>query len=179
MGRFCLLAAGIGAVLLAACGHRTEGVTLAHGALRVNSHEVSIESSAGPEAHLYPDGRLQIGSEELALDSAAHAAVVGYFNAAQAVTEHAIETGKAGAAVGMTAAKEVVSGLAHGDTSGIGAKVQSKAEEVRASAARICDDLTALHGVQGTLVASVERFRPYAAVTDEDIADCRKDMEKH
>ena len=168
----------VAAAALVGCNDHSENLSVAHGRLHVHSTEITVESHSGPEAHLYADGRLQIGSDDVTLDSAGHAAVVGYFTAAKAMTQHGIDTAKAGAAVGVTAAKEVVQGLAHGDTSKIGANVERKADVVRQAAAKICDDLGTIRGLQQTLASSVESFRPYAAVSDDDVNDCRKGLTK-
>lgn len=160
------------------CGDHVQSVTLSHGRLRIFAHEVTIERSGGAAAHLLEGGVLKIGSDEQALNPEQKALVESYYAAALSITKHGIETGKAGAEVGATAAKEVVSGLVHGDTSQIGAKVEASAEKVKEKALKICDDLTAMRTAQESLASSLPAFEPYRAVSESDVADCAKDI-KH
>jgi hypothetical protein len=169
-----LLATGI-----AGCGDHSESISLARGSLSVSSAEVRIASSAGPDAHLTSDGRLLIGADDVALDAAARTAALAYFGAAQAITGHALETGKAGAEVGVAAAKEALNGIANGDTSHIGEHVEAKAADVARAALKICADIDALRTAQDALAADVARFRPYAVASVGDVSDCRKDLAPH
>lgn len=158
------------------CGDHVPSVSLSHGHLHIYPHEVTIERSGRADAHLLAGGVLRIGGDEQALKPEQKALVESYYDAAQSVTEHGIEAGKAGAAVGATAAKEVVSGLAHGDTSQIGAKVEASAAKVKEQALKICDDLKAMRTAQELLAAGLPAFEPYRAVSESDVADCAKDI---
>ena len=171
-----LSSAVLGACL--GCGDHLQSVTLAHGRLRIYAHEVTIDRSAsgGAEAHLLERGLLRIGKDEVVLTPDQRALVASYYDAALAITQHGIETGKAGAEVGATAAKEVVSGLAKGDTSQIGAKVEASAAKVKEQALKICEDLKAMRTAQEALAATLPAFEPYRAVSEADVADCAKDL---
>ena len=160
------------------CGDHARSVTLAHGQLRIYAHEVTIDRSAGAgaEAHLLEGGLLRIGKDDVALTLDQKAFVASYYDAALAITQHGIETGKAGAEVGATAAKEVVSGLAKGDTSQIGARVEASAAKVKQQALKICEDLKTMRTAQEALAASLPAFEPYRAVSEADVADCAKDL---
>ena len=170
-----LLAAAAGAV---GCGDHSSSVTLGHGALRVHAEEVTIEGSSGPDAHLLPGGVLKIGSDPVTLTPEQQASVEAFYDAAHAISQHGIETGKAGAQVGATAAKEVVSGLAHGDTSQIEAKVQASAAKVKEQALKICDDIGAMRSSQEALAGSLAAFTPYRVITESDVSGCRKDLKE-
>ena len=166
----CLVAGSVG------CDKHASSVSLAHGALHIHTNDVTIERSGGPDAHLLPGGVLKIGSDEVALTPEQKAAAASYYDAALAVTAHGVETGKAGAEVGATAAKEVVSGLVHGDTSQIGAKVEASAAKVKQQALRICDDLGTIRNSQEALATGLVAFQPYRVVSDSDVSNCRKDL---
>ena len=88
-----------------------------------------------------------------------------------------LDAGKAGAAVGLAAAHEALDGIAKGDTSQIGAKVEAQADQVRVAAGRICEDLATLRQAQQSLAASLEAFRPYASVAQDDVTDCARDTQ--
>ena len=170
------LALAVAGALLAACGEHSERISLANGKLRLEGTEVTIVKSKGPDAHLTAAGELRIGGEVVVLTPEQRAQVQKYYAATVAIRGHAIETGKAGAEVGATAAKEVVSGLLHGDASQIGSKIEAKAEIVKAAARGICSDVADIRDAQQSLVTTLESFRPYAVVEEADIADCRRDV---
>jgi predicted short-subunit dehydrogenase-like oxidoreductase (DUF2520 family) len=161
---------------LAACGQHAETINLAHGHLRLRGSEVTITRTQGPDAQIASGGALRIGGEPVVLAPEQRREVENYYNATVAIREHAIATGKAGAEVGLAAAKEVVSGLAHGDASQIGPRVEAKAEDVKRTALGICRDLEAIRAAQQALVATLAAFRPYAVVEEADVEDCAKDL---
>ena len=173
-----LSSAAVGACL--GCGDHVQSVTLAHGQLRIYAHEITIDRSngEGAEAHLLKGGVLRIGKDDVALTAEQKALVESYSDAALSITKHGIETGKAGAEVGATAAKEVVSGLAKGDTSQIGAKVEASAAKVKQQALKICEDLKVMRTSQEALAATLAAFEPYRAVSEADVADCAKDLKE-
>jgi hypothetical protein len=164
------------AASLAACGDNDTSVSLYHGSLKLHADEVTIAPGGVPAAHVWSDGRLTIGNTDVAVSADQRARLVDYYRGAAAITQHAVETGKAGADVGLAAANEVVKGLSSGNTSQIGAKVEAKARDVKRQAARMCDDLVAMRAAQEALATTLEQFRPYTVVSDKDVTDCRKDL---
>jgi hypothetical protein len=164
------------AASFAACGNDDASVSLYHGSLKLHADEVTIAPGGVPAAHVWSDGRLTIGGTDVAASTDQRMRLVDYYRAAAAITQHAVDTGKAGADVGLAAANEVVKGLASGNTSQIGAKVEAKARDVKRQAAKMCDDLVAMRAAQEALAATLEQFRPYTVVSDKDVADCRKDL---
>lgn len=172
------LALAVGATLggLAGCGHHSGSITVAHGKVTVYDREVRIRSSGAADASITADGALTIGDRAVTLSAEQTAAADAYFKAATSIGQHGIETGKAGADAGMTAAKEVVSGLVHGDTSQIEPRVKAKAEEVKRQAMHICEDLAGMRASQEALAASLAAFHPYAVIDAEEVSDCGKDL---
>ena len=142
--------------------------------LHVRGSEVAIAPAGRPEAVVREDGSLFVGGTAVALSEATRAQLVGYNTAARARVQHGLATGRAGAAVAASAASEVAKGLAGGDISQIGAKVEAKADDVRQAAVKICDDLAAMRVAQEAAAASVEAFRPYAVVADSEVKDCHR-----
>jgi hypothetical protein len=144
------------------------------GALHVGDGGVTITRRGGPDARISADGRLTVGSQEVAVNDAQRAQLVAYYASATALVEHAKATGRAGAAVGAAAVTEVVSGLVKGDTSQIGAKVELKANAVKQEARMLCDAAASLRATQSALSADLIAFRPYAVIRD-DQSNCKKD----
>ena len=177
MNRFVLVSLSVAAGLVG-CGEHSSSISLARGHLTVYRHEIRIEHAGAPDARITEGGVLRIGSEEVPLSPEQKATAAAYYAAAMAIPKHGVETGKAGAEVGAAAVKEVAAGLAKGDTSGIGPKIEAKADGVRAAAAKICDDLAAVRTAQESLAATLEAFRPYAVVTPADVGDCSSDLKK-
>jgi hypothetical protein len=177
MNRTVLVSASL-AVGLLGCGDHSRSISVAHGHLTVYAHEVRIEHSGAPDARITEGGMLRIGSEEVALTPEQKTTAAAYYAAAMAIPAHGIATGKAGAEVGVAAVKEVASGLARGDTSQIGAKVEAKADAVKEAALQICADLEAVRAAQESLAASLDAFKPYAVVTAADVGDCARDLRK-
>jgi hypothetical protein len=163
---------------LAACSHDSDYISLAHGKLHVHPHEhaVTIAPRGQPDARMTADGALRIGADDIAVSAEQRAEVTRYVSAAMAFSDHAVATGKAGAATGVAAVTAVVHGLANGDTSKIGATVEAKADEVRKQALNLCDDIAGMRGAQDALAASLEAFRPYAVLAADEAKGCRKDV---
>jgi len=170
--------AALGGALTACGGGGVSVISLAHGHLQVRGSEVTITRSGAPDAQLSAGGGLRIGGQDVALSAEQRAQVERYYGSAIAIRGHALETGKAGAEVGATAAKEVVSGVLHGDTSQIGAKVEAKAEEVKRIALGLCNDIAAIRDAQQALTATLEAFKPYAVVDADEVSDCSKDLKR-
>ncbi len=170
---FCVLGAGMLAALAGCHGHVSSRTTLA--GMDFDQDTVVLRRSGGPAAHITADGRFIVGDAPVAVTAQQQAQLVTFYGAAQQLKQHGIETGKAGAAVGLTAAHEALDGIAKGDTSQIGAKVEAQADQVRIAAGRICDDLANLRQTQEALAASLEAFRPYASVSADDATSCERD----
>jgi hypothetical protein len=164
---------------LGACGDRAEihaniSDDSSLGSLHIREHAVTITRHGGPDAHISADGHFSIGEQDVAVDAAQREQLARYYEAATGLIAHGKAVGKAGAAVGVTAATEALSGLLKGDTSQIGPKVEQKAQDVKAQALKLCDDIATILAAQDSLSASLEAFRPYAVVTAKEANDCRK-----
>jgi hypothetical protein len=178
MGRPFPLAALALLALLAACsGEDHSGGSLSVtgkgevsiGDLRFEDGAVVITPKSAPEGRVRADGHLFAGATEVPLEDAQRPLLFAYYSAARSFVEHAKATGVAGAAVGATAASEVVKGLASGDTSRIGDPIEQSAAEVKKEAARLCRAATRLRAAQDALAAALDAFKPYAVVKADDI----------
>jgi hypothetical protein len=173
--RLAILSAAVGAAL-AGCGEPATSFSFAHGAVRVRGSDVTILRGGAPDAHLSADGSLTIGSGPVTLTPEQRAQIQSYHSAALAIRSDALATGKAGAEVGAAAAKEAVSGLLHGDTSQIGARVEAKAKEVKRQALGLCNDLATVRSAQQSLRSTLAAFEPYAVVQEAEVSDCAREF---
>ncbi len=161
-------------VLLAGCGSSQTSIAGDDGSFFMRDGRVVLKTDAGQEAEIGADGAFTVAGKPVTLTDGQRATLSSYHAAAVQVIEHAAATGKAGAAVGAAAIGEVAKGLASGDTSQIGPRIEAKAEGVKLAAAKICEDLAAMSALQATLVAEVDAFRPFAVLKSRQVTDCHK-----
>jgi hypothetical protein len=171
--------------LLTACGHDDgehsidimhigPGIHLSHGGIRPGDGEVTVYTSHEPDAVINANGDLQIDQQTVAVDPAARELLKNYYQNAMMVRTDGIATGKAGAAVGAQALKSVASGLSSGHPEQIGQDVQAKAQQVKLSALKICQDLSAIQLAQDQLAARLPAFQPYGHIVSlDDSGDCK------
>jgi hypothetical protein len=164
-------------MLLAACGASTT-VNGDGGSFSISDGKVLLRPTGSARAEVSADGSLAIDGKPVELNDAQRADLVRYHAKALEFIDHAKDTGAAGAAVGVAAVKEVASGLASGDTSKIGERVEAKADVVRQAADKLCSDLEAIVALQATIGAELEAFRPYAVIGSKDPAECHKGIAK-
>jgi len=164
------------AMTAALAGCHTE-IHSGSGGINLGDDMVTLERRGGPPAHVTRDGRLTVGDTPVTVSAQQQAELVTLYNAAQQIKQHGLQTGKAGAAVGLAAAQEALDGIAKGDTSQIGAKVEAQADQVRVAAGKICDDLAAVRQTQQALAASLEAFRPYVSVSEDDVSRCARETQ--
>ena len=89
------------------------------------------------------------------------------------IAEAGIDIGVQGANLGAQAAGEAIKGIFSGNSEQIEARINAEADKIKASAAKICDQLPALMATQQQLAAAVPEFKPYAKMDQSDIDDCR------
>jgi len=165
----------VAVAMLGVCGLSACHTHVGGTGMEFAGQDVHLRAPSHDDATISSDGTLKIGSGVVPLTDAQRAGVVAIYAAAQSIKQHGLETGKAGVAVGAEAASEALHGLANGDTSQIGAKVEAKADEVRRAAARICADVAQLRQAELAVAASLPAFSPYVSVSEGDVAHCEKD----
>jgi hypothetical protein len=170
--------------LLAACGHDTDGQSidfgggmhLSHGGIRAGDGQITLLAPHAPNAVINANGDLQIDQQPVAVDPAVRDLLKSYYQNAITVRTDGIATGKAGAAVGKEAVRSVMSSLSSGNTDQIKQQVEAKAQLVKQSALKLCDDLGGIQAAQDHLVAQLPAFQPYGhIVSGDDVNDCRHD----
>ncbi len=174
---FALLTTG----LLAGCGNGSDmsdfgGTSIANGGIRVKHGVATLHVSGAPNAVISADGELSIDSKAVATTPAQQALLKQYAQAAFAVREHGIATGKAGAAVAGAAIQGVVASIASGDSNQIDKHVDAKAKQVEEQANKICRDIVQIKTAQDALAAQLPAFKPYAGIL---AANQHDDCDKH
>ncbi|GFZ99420.1 DUF2884 domain-containing protein [Dyella caseinilytica] len=171
--------------LLTACGHGSSdysivnigpGIHLSHGGIHAGDGQIRVYVSNAPDAVISANGDLQINQQAVAVDPAVRELLKTYYQNAMMVRTDGIATGKAGAAIGEQVAKSVTQALSSGHPEQIGQDVEAKAQLVKQSALKICQDLGAIQTAQDQLAAKLPAFQPYShLVTNHDISDCKDD----
>lgn len=128
-------------------------------------------------ARISADGSLSINGSAIEVDAAQRAHLIALREATAAIAADGIATGKAGATLGMAAAGAALEGVAKGDASDVETKVKGYAAQVKSAAGKICGDLEVVRGAEAALAASLPPFKPYASLSDTDVAKCRTDSQ--
>ena len=174
-----MVAAFACAVLLAGCGsHEHVGMSSSGNGLTITDGKVVLHGSDGATAEVTADGALSIDGKPVQVTDPQRATLVRYHATAMEFVEHAKATGVAGAQVGITAATEVVKGLAAGDTSKIGERIEAKVGPVKEAAGKLCTDLATIAELQASLAADLAAFKPFTLIGDDEPGKCRRDLEK-
>ncbi|MCD9086702.1 DUF2884 family protein [Stenotrophomonas sp. SY1] len=134
---------------------------------------ISVSSDSGAKVEISPKGDLLINDVAVTLDDKQRALLMQYRGQVVAVAEAGIEIGVQGANLGARAAGEAIKGILSGNTDKIEDRVNAEAEQIKASAAKLCDQLPAMLATQQQLAAAVPEFKPYATMDQSDIDDCR------
>jgi hypothetical protein len=173
--------------LLAACGHGNgghvidiahlgPGIHLSNGGIQHGNGQVTLYTSHAPDAVINANGDLQINQQPVTVDPAARELLKNYYQNATMAWTDSIATGKAGEAVGKQALKSVANGLSNGHPEQIGQEVEAKAQQVKQSALKICQDLGTIQITQDQLAAKLPAFQPYGHIVNkDDIGDCKND----
>ncbi|WP_295950472.1 DUF2884 family protein [uncultured Xanthomonas sp.] len=135
--------------------------------------DLTLKADGQPPATITRDGKLLIDGKPVALDSEQQRLLLAYRSQIEAVGKQGVEVGKAGAALGVKAAGDAISGVLSGDTEHIGAQVEAQADKIKQATLKICDQVAALRAAQDALMEKVPAFRPYSTLDDSDVSDCK------
>ncbi|MGE8232000.1 MAG: DUF2884 family protein [Stenotrophomonas sp.] len=133
---------------------------------------ISIGSD-GARVELTPAGDLLINGASIPLNDSQRAITLRYRTQMIGIAEAGIDIGVQGANLGAKAAGEAIKGIFSGNSEQIEARINAEADKIKASAAKLCDQLPALMATQQQLAAAVPEFKPYAKMDQGDIDDCR------
>ncbi|HEY0332565.1 MAG TPA: DUF2884 family protein [Stenotrophomonas sp.] len=172
-----------GALLLAACdrNHETADRTVVQddrisgSSITFNGDTVTLHRDNLPTATITAAGDLLIDGKAVTTTAAQRQAMIGYRKELHGITMAGIEIGKEGAKLGVDAAGEAIKGIFNGDTDKIGQKVEARAEQIKAKAKELCDNVERLRVAQDAAVAQVPQFKPYSKLEQQDVTECRAD----
>lgn len=134
---------------------------------------ISIGSD-GAKVELTPTGDLLINGASIPLNDSQRAITLRYRTQMIGIAEAGIDIGVQGANLGAKAAGEAIKGIFSGNSEQIEARINAEADKIKASAAKLCDQLPGLMATQQQLAAAVPEFAPYAKMDQSDIDECRE-----
>ena len=177
---FALLASG----LLAGCSNGSDmsdfgSTSIANGGIRVKHGVATLHVSGAPDAVISADGELRIDGKTVSITPAQQDLLKQYAQAAFAVREHGIATGKAGAAVAGAAIPGIAASIASGDSDQIDKHVDAKAKQVDEAANKICLDIARIRTAQTSLAADLPAFTPYGGILGADKGKSCNDDSAH
>ncbi len=148
----------------------------------ISSGHVGFSAGHGNErnhAEITPQGDLLIDGKTVTVTPQQRAMLLEYRAQVIDIAEQGMQVGTQGVdlashAVG-TALSAAFSGKSHQQ---VHAEIETEAEGIRHSAAKLCARLPALRDTQQQLAASLPAFAPYATMTQADIDECTKNAEQ-
>jgi len=95
------------------------------------------------------------------------------------VAEAGMAIGAKGADLAGVAVSEALGSIfGDGDTKAMEQRIEAKAETLKREAKVICDRLPGMLDTQRRLAAALPEFKPYADMTQDDVDDCARDIER-
>lgn len=139
----------------------------------------SNDRSDLPKAVITPQGDLVIAGKTVPATPEQHTMLVDYRQQIIGIAEAGMEIGEHGANLGTQAAKEAIWGALTGKSDKeIEDRIKPQTEQIKAAAAKLCLRLPDMLTSQQKLAAAMPQFRPYATMTQKDVDDCGKDIDK-
>jgi hypothetical protein len=137
------------------------------------------DSDPRPKAEITPTGDFLIDGKTIATTPEQKALLLGYRKQIIGIAMDAADIGANAAAMGLDAAKEALWGaFTGGDKKEIEKKVEAKVGPIKEAAKKLCGHLPSLLSTQQQLAASLPEFKPYANMTQQDVDDCAKNIDK-
>lgn len=144
--------------------------------VHVSGKGISIGTSNGnngqPKAEITPQGDLLIEGRKIDATPEQHALLLQYRKHVEDIASAGMDIGAAGAELGVKAATEALTGVFSGNPDRIEQRIEAEAENIKASAKKLCDRLPAMLDTQTRLAAAMPEFRPYATMDQSDIEEC-------
>lgn len=137
------------------------------------------DTSGLPKAVITPQGELVIAGKTVQTTPEQHTLVTDYRQHIINIAEAGMDIGASGASLGTTAAKAAIFGALTGKSDkDIEESIKPQTAKIKAAAMKLCQRMPDLLSSQQKLAAAMPEFRPYATMTQQDVDDCGKDMDK-
>ena len=145
-----------------------------------NGRHDGDDSSRLPKAVITPQGNLVIAGKPVEATPEQHAMLVDYRQQIIGIAEAGMDIGARGADIGVAAAKQAILGAFIGKSDKeIEASIKPQTDQIQAAAMGLCKRLPDLLASQQKLAAAMPAFQPYATMTQKDMDDCGKDIDRN
>jgi hypothetical protein len=160
---------------------RTKDISLDHGVgIDVNGKHYGGSGDGHDHAAITPKGDLVIDGKAVPVTPAQRALLLEYREQMIGVAEAGMAVGAKGADLAGAAVSEALGSIfGDGDTKAMEQRIEEKAESLKQDAKVICTHLPAMLDTQRRLAAALPAFKPYADMTQDDVDDCARDIDRH
>jgi hypothetical protein len=152
------------------------------GAIRVSASTTTLGTQINdprPKAEITPAGDFLIDGKTITVTPEQKAMLLDYRKQIVGIAMDAADIGASAATLGLSAAKEALWGVLSGDgDKAVEKKVEAKVGPIKQAAKQLCNRLPDLLSSQQKLAASIPEFKPYATMTQQDIADCARNIDE-
>ncbi|SFS13017.1 hypothetical protein SAMN05216570_2775 [Dyella sp. OK004] len=137
------------------------------------------DTSNLPKAVITPQNDLVIAGKTVPATSEQHTMLADYRQHIIGIAEAGMDIGASGANLGMAAAKEAIWGALLGQSDKeVEARIKPQTAQIKAAALKLCKRMPDLLASQQKLAAAMPEFHPYATMTQQDVDDCGKNVDK-
>lgn len=151
---------------------------LDHARAEIRTRNITLDARHGPgappDAEITPAGDFLVAGKAVPVDAGQRALLLDYRHQIEDIATAGMAIGKEGAALGIGAAADALTGAFSGRSEEeIRQKVEGRTAGIKESAATLCTRLPALRATQQKLASTLPAFKPYATMTERDVADCK------
>lgn len=162
---------------LSGCGKQhQESITVTYNAgingIWMDHGKLVIHAKGQPDAHVSANGDFDIGGKPVAIGVVQRAQLAHYYQQAIGFAKRGAAVGEAGAALAGSVVGDVFSNLFSGHADRIGAVAQRKADGLKATASRLCEQVDAMRVTQNEIAADLPAFGPYAMIKADVAKNC-------
>jgi len=154
--------------------------------ISLNGHDVTIngrdyartDNDTRPKAEITPQGDFLLDGKAVTVTPAQRAMLLQYRGQIIAIADAGMTLGSKGAELAGKAVGESLGALFSGDADAIGKRVEAEADKLKAEVRLLCGQLPPMLATQQQLAASLPQFKPYATMTQDDVDDCARDIDR-
>lgn len=139
-----------------------------------------LDGDPRAKAVITPEGKLVIDGHAVDATPEQHVLLVDYRQQIIGIATAGMDIGASSADMGLGIAKEAIFGkLAGKSDKEIETDIKPQTDKIQAAAMQLCKRLPGLMASQQKLAAAMPVFRPYATMTQKDIDDCGRHIDKN
>jgi hypothetical protein len=131
-----------------------------------------------PKGEITPAGDLLVDGKAVAVDASQRRQLLDYRKQVIGIAKTGIDAGEHAAMVAIDLTNVSLFRLIVGGMTGsLERRVEASVKrDIQPAVLKICRQLPELRDSQQALAASVPKFRPYATLDEDDVADCESDI---